>query len=294
MTAGPDISRDEHMSRTTLRVALMIVTIATLSACGNESGGTSSPTAATPLSPAPPVSGFTMRGTVSDTVFRPLAGATVEVVSGPQTGLRTVSDGRGEFGFAGEFDDTSTFQATKDGFATATLPLGPYCEPCRPNRWVHFGLATLTEAVDISGSYEMTVNVASSCTSIPAELRSRTYQANIPSPASGGNGYVPVRVTGADFVPGWDGVEIGVAGTDVGLWSESLLERVSPTNFLIIGVSAAGVVPVSHPQTVSLQASGRIAYCTVAAGATERDCFGNTARPIVCDSSGHSIVFTRR
>ena len=282
------------MARTTLRVALMIVTIAAVSACGNESSGPSSPTAATPMSPAPaPVSGFTMKGTVSDTAFRPLAGATVEVVGGPQTGRRTVSDGRGEFGFAGEFDDTSTFQATKDGFAPATLPLGPYCERCQPNRWVHFGLATLTSAVDISGSYEMTVNVASSCTSIPAELRSRTYQANIPSPASGGNGYVPVRVTGADFVPGWDGVEIGVAGSDVGLWAEVLIEKVSPTNFLMFGVYGTGVAPVSHPPTFSLEANGGISYCTVEAGASADDCFRNSARLITC-TSRHSIVFTRR
>jgi hypothetical protein len=277
----------------------MMVAMATVSACGNEPGATNSPTAATPPSPTPPptpapVSVFTMRGTVSDTAFRPLAGATVEVVTGPQTGLRTASNERGEFGFAGEFDDTSTFQATKDGFATATQPLGPFCERCQPNRWVHFSLATLTSAVDISGSYEMTVNVAPSCTSIPAELRSRFYQARIPSPAAGGNGYVSVPVTGAEFVPGWDRVEIGVAGADVGLWSESLLEQVSPTNFLIIGVSAAGAVPVSHPTTISLVATGRIAYCTVEAGDTERGCFGSTARVSVCDSSGHSIVFARR
>ena len=283
------------MARTTLRVALMVVAMATVSACGNEPGGTNSSTAATPLSATPvPASSVVVSGTVSDTAFRALAGAVVEVMTGPQTGLRTTSNGAGEFVFAGQFDDTSTFQATKDGFATATQPLGPYCEQCRPNRWVHFTLSTLTAAVDISGDYEMTVDVASSCTSIPAELRSRTYQARIPSPAAGGNGYVPVPVTGADFVPGWDRVDIGVAGADVGLWSESLLERVSPTNFLIIGVSAAGVVPASNPQTISLWASGRIAYCTVEAGHSERECFTTTARVSVCDSSGHSIVFTRR
>ena len=78
----------------------------------------SSPSAPAPGSQPPP-GAFFIRGTVSDTAFRPLAGARVEVVDGRQAGLATTADAKGVFSLIGTFDDATRFRATKEGHATA-------------------------------------------------------------------------------------------------------------------------------------------------------------------------------
>ena len=77
---------------------------------------TPSPTAPTTTagSPALPAGGLLMMGTVSDTAFRPLGGAKVEVLDGPQTGLTTTANELGEFSLTGIFDDATRFRATKE------------------------------------------------------------------------------------------------------------------------------------------------------------------------------------
>ncbi len=62
-------------------------------------------TRSTPSSPSPVSGGLFIQGTVSDTAFRPLAGARVEVLDGPQAGLSTTANAQGEFSLTGTFDD---------------------------------------------------------------------------------------------------------------------------------------------------------------------------------------------
>jgi hypothetical protein len=106
--------------------------------CGGN--GRTFPTAATSPSPAIPSSAPYMRGTVSDTAFRSLAGVTIEILNGPSAGLTATSDSAGQWGFPGVFDDSTQFRATKDGYKPAIKPLGPFCAACNPNRWVNFVL----------------------------------------------------------------------------------------------------------------------------------------------------------
>jgi hypothetical protein len=74
-----------------------------------------------PVSPAAPpgtpgsVNGELISGTVSDTAFRPLAGARVELIDGPQAGMSTTSDAQGSFSFTATVDDTTRFRASKEG-----------------------------------------------------------------------------------------------------------------------------------------------------------------------------------
>ena len=268
-----------------------------LSACGHDALS-NSPAAPTLVTPAPPVPGtILMKGTVSDTAFRHVTGAKIEVLNGPQSGMTTTSDQQGEFTLIGVFDDATRFRASKDGFAIAERPLGPFCERCNPTRWVNFSLEVLAAPVDISGDYSMTVTVDNVCSQMPAAVRTRTYAVQIPrSGSSPANAYFVVYPTGADFVKGWGGFEGGVSGNDIGFWFESLVEQVSPNSYLIIGAYASATVNASETSTLVTVASGRIDFCTVdpSSGVLD-DCFRRTtATHAVCDASRHAMTFTRR
>src|SRR5262245_21200655 len=189
-----------------------------VTACGGH--GETFPIAPSPT-PALPIAAY-MAGTVSDTAFHQIAGATIEIVNGPSAGLRTTSDGSGYWAFPpGAFDDSTQFRATKDGYEPAVMPLGPFCAPCNPNRWVNFVLKVQVTPANIGGSYAMTI-AADRCTTLPEQLRTRTYSVTLPSTTD--NAYFAVFPTGAKFVQGWDEFDGGVSGNYVGFWFETLVE----------------------------------------------------------------------
>jgi hypothetical protein len=261
-----------------------------IAACGRDAG-TSAIAVTSPSPAAPPAAtpGLYMRGTVSDTAFHHLADATIEIMNGTSAGLKTKSDSGGQWGFTGAFDDSTQFRATKDGYESAVQSLGPFCAACNPNRWVNFVLAVHATPANIAGAYDMTI-IADRCTAVPEPLRTRTYTVTLPSAA---NAYFLISPTGANFVPGWNLVEGGVAGNDVGLWFESLVEEVAPGNYVMIGASAGGTVDREHPETITMRADGHISYCKVdaASGVFELCLRGGMTS---CHSQQHTIVLTRR
>src|SRR6187200_2573592 len=100
--------------------AILFMTLV-VAACGSHGSGAPAATAPTPTAPTPPTPSSTgIRGSVSDTAFRHLDGARVEVVDGPEAGMSTTADANGSFSFSGTFDDTTRFRATKDGHLAAT------------------------------------------------------------------------------------------------------------------------------------------------------------------------------
>ena len=261
-----------------------------ITACGRDAGTfpaavtSPSPTATPAATPA-----SYMRGTVSDTAFHYIADATIEIINGTSAGLKTKSDSGGQWGFSGAFDDSTQFRATKDGYESAIQSLGPFCAVCNPNRWVHFALAVHATPANVAGSYDMTV-IADRCAGLPAQLQTRTYAVTLPPTA---NAYFSISPAGANFVPGWNLVEGGVAGGYVGLWFETLVEEVAPGSYLMIGASAGGTVDPEHPGTITMRADGRISYCTVdpPSGGFE-PCLRRAA--VSCDSPQHTIILTRR
>jgi hypothetical protein len=280
-----------------IALSMLLAHTLALSACGHDALA-NLPAAATPVTPPAAAPGtILMKGTVSDTAFRHVTGAKIEVLNGPQTGMTTTSDQRGEFTLIGVFDDATRFRASKDGFALAELPLGAFCERCNPNRWVNFSLQALASPVDISGDYSMTVTVDNVCTQMPEPVRTRTYSARIPpSGSSPANAYFSVFPTGAQFVSGWERFDGGVSGNDVGFWFETLVEQISANTYLLIGIYASGTVGASAISTIPTVASGRIDFCTVdpTSGGLD-DCLRNPkASHLVCDASRHSLTFTRR
>jgi hypothetical protein len=275
---------------------------------GACSGSDATAPAAGIISPSPatampgPGLGMTMKGTVSDTAFRDLAGATIEVLNGPAAGLTTVSDARGQWGFTGAFDDTTQFRATKEGYESATRPLGPFCAPCNPNRWVNFALKAHASPADVAGSYRMTITVDRACANFPEQGRTRTYAVTLPgatdasAPSPAANAYFSISPAGANFIPGWNQFEGGVSGNYVGFWFETLVEEMAPGNYLMIGMSAGGIVDSEHPTTIEIRGGGQIAYCAVdpATGVFD-DCIKHrTLTYAQCDSNQHALVLTRQ
>jgi len=73
-----------------------------------------SPTA--PSSPARVV----VRGYVMDSAHRPVDGARIEVVNGPEAGLSTIAGSNGRYALGGSFDAATELRATKDGHITGS------------------------------------------------------------------------------------------------------------------------------------------------------------------------------
>ena len=283
----------------------LVVAWLALSVAACTGNGAPVPTAATSPGPAtvvPVPGGSVMKGTVSDTAFRPIAGAAIEILNGPSAGLTTKSDATGQWGFAGVFDDSTQFRATKDEYEPAIKPLGPFCAACNPNRWVNFTLKTHAAPVNVAGSYAMTITVDPACSDFPERVRTRTYAATLPStmdesagsPAA--NTYFSISPTAANFIPGWNQFEGGVSGNYVAFWFETLVEEIAPGNYLMIGMSAGGFVGSEHPATIEIQGDGQITYCAVyPASGTFDDCLrGKTITYTQCNSRRQSLILTRR
>jgi hypothetical protein len=220
----------------------------------------------------------------------------VEVVDGPQAGLSTMADGIGEFSLSGTFDDATRFRATKDGYVTATRTLQPFCAACNPNRWINFSLEVLAPPVNMAGDYTLTFVADRSCTTLPNEVRTRTYAATIPPPSNAipANASFGVTVRGA--FKGWDVIGMGVAGDYVAVWLETLVEQIAPNTFLSFGGLAAASIGTSAGSTIALPFDGEIAYCvTKSELGRYEDCYqGQAAARLQCTATNHQLILTRR
>jgi hypothetical protein len=280
--------------------AILFLTLAGAS-CGEHRSVPPSVTAPSPIAPsaltAPPGGSLFMRGTVSDTAFRSLAGARVEVVDGPQAGLSTTSDARGEFSLTGLFDDATRFRATKEGYVTATRTLQPFCAACNPNWWINFSLEVPAAPVNVAGDYTLTFVADSGCGTLPDEVRTRTYTATI-APASNtgpANASFPLKVSGALEGAGTGGLGMGVAGDYVAIWLEFLVEQIAPNTFLSFGGLAAASIGTTTGSTIALPFDGTIDYCVTKSDVGRyEECYKGLATHKQCASSNHQLILTRR
>jgi len=268
-----------------------VLLVSGLVGCNND---TTSPSRPTTTSPPLQAGSIQMRGTVSDTAYRSLAGARVEVLDGPQAGLSTTADGRGEFSMTAVFDETTRFRATAEGHVEAIRTLQPFCERCNPNWWINFALEVPDSPVEIGGDYTLTFVANDTCTMLPADLRSRTYTATIPMTSSALPAHAIVGVGGANVLEGWNAIGLGVAGDYVALWLETLVDQIAPNTFLSFSGEAAAVVGASRPSTFVLPFNGSIAHCVTTAEKGEYgDCYGGPATTRSCNSR-HQLIFNRR
>ena len=285
----------------TKRARARIVLLMVAGAMAGCDGSAPSPTAPGPVptSAVPPAPGtIVMKGTVSDTAFRELPGARIEVLNGAGAGTSTVADGRGEFSLSGTFDEATQFRATSEGHVTAIRTLQPFCATCHPNWWIHFTLDVLDPPVNMAGNYTVNFVADSACTMLPNDVQSRTFTATIPAAliATPAGPSITVAMGGATFVEGWNTVEVGIAGDYVAFWLETLVEQIAPNVFLSFGGEAAGSVKSSDVSSIALPFAGAIEYCvTKSETGRWQDCYQN--QPLTrarCESNNHRLILTRR
>ncbi|MEO8682831.1 MAG: carboxypeptidase-like regulatory domain-containing protein, partial [Vicinamibacterales bacterium] len=210
--------------------------------CGSSAMPTSPSGTATASPPQP--TQMQLTGFVADSAFRPLAGARVEVVDGPSSGVSAIADASGQFSLTGLFNSATSFRASQRGHVSATQPWSCSVSACpgstgaRP--WLGFYLTPDAPAVNIAGDYTLTFVADSTCADLPAELRTRSYAATI-APAARRNTPAEtsfaLTVSGATFLRTFDSFDIGVAGDYVGFFLDGghdppVVEQVANNSYL--------------------------------------------------------------
>ena len=277
------------------RVALIVAVIA--SGCG---GSTTAPTTITGAALTQYVFSQ-IQGDVLDTAFRPLAGVRVEIVDGSEAGAFTISDGDGRFSFVGgRYVDGIHFRASKDGYMTTSVS-GPLQFPW-PSAVASLGIVldSIAPPARIEpGSYSVTVTADNSCTGIPDDLRTRTYNATVaPSRDHPSTLYI-VEVTGPSLAP--FGFGMRVAGNDFTFTIDSpiFLEHFAPFHYLEIAGEGGTSVDVSPASTLAFTFTGSFEYCELRSemGRT-RNCYTTPSEEknaySQCVSAKDRMILTRR
>ena len=284
------------MSRQLLLVIPTLLLAGALGGC--DSSPSPSPTAPSAAQSAPPA-GAQLAGTVADEAWRIIAGATVEVLNGPNAGLSTSTNHNGEFRLAGAFDETTQFRATKDGYVAAVRSFPSKCDPCNPNWWLHFMLDTVGPRADIAGNYSLTF--VADC-ELPAAIRTRTYDATVTARSSpSGQHYYSVILGGAAFHSRYNGFDVGVSGDYLsgflgdGHGDPGIVEQLAPTTYLAFEGIPSATIGTSDVSTITAALDGAIVYCERNSEmGSSFSCPANAVPHGRCQSKHHQLILTRR
>ena len=284
-------------------VGFLLALAVALAGCDADRGP--GPSGPSPLpQPGPqPAPGIQLAGSVSDAAWRPLAGARVEVVDGPQAGMFTTTNANGEYRLAGAFDETTHFRATKESHVAATWPLPAICDRCNPQWWIHFYLEALTPPASIAGDYTLTFVADRACAALPDEVRTRTYAATVTlasRPGEPANSRFDVTVTGGTFIEGYNSFTIGVVGnyvkSDIGDWGHGapgLVEQISTHTYLTVGGAIA--TTVLDTSTIAGSFVGAMERCELAGEWGSRySCGDGAVSHGRCFSDSHGFSLRRR
>jgi hypothetical protein len=220
-----------------------------------------------------------LQGAVQGSAYQPLSEVTIEVLTGPSTGLTALTDASGAFSLAGTFDRTESLRASKDGYTTAIQPYGAH---------IAFVLRSLAPAVDIRGEYTLTITADPACTTLPDAVRMRSYTALID-----GRGLV----SGATLVDEHGEFATYTDGDTVMFSTEFhgepwLVEQLGPNEYL--GFHGTATATVQAPLgTVSVPFRGYIEHCALTAPATTYASCTPPNRITRCTSENHRLTLTR-
>ena len=276
-----------------LLACLLLMTGTGLAGC-SDSSSPSAPTTAPTLFQRPVT---LLRGVVSDTAFRPLAGARIEIVGGPESGAWTTANAEGAFAFTSStIDDTTQVRAALDGYLPATQTVLSFYSP---NYYAYFNLALPVRPVSLAGEYTLTFQADSACTDLPIEMRTRIYTATVTSDNASvpSNTWFYAVLGGAKFIADKASFSIGVAGDYIALQDEEpwIVEEVASNTYLAIGGLAAATVGPAF-STISAPFDGSIEYCERQSPIlTHGSCDTPGARAHArCTSKKHRLTLTRR
>jgi hypothetical protein len=224
------------------------------------------PTAPTPL--PPPVSKETMlTGSVTDDLSQPLAGARVTIVDGRQAGFSTVTDAAGTFSLHGHFDDATAVRATRTGYADAGASVqGWWIDTGPVTRSVSFALPPVPPLLVAGDKYTVTLAADDSCTTIPPEFRTRSYDVDIVFHAPYRESLIfGATATGAEFLDSLVGFPIIVTGPVLEFVLNEhgfpyMSERVAPGAYLSFNGGASVLAPPRGSE-ISVPAAGQVNYC---------------------------------
>lgn len=139
-------------------------------------------------------------------------------------------------------------------------------------------------SVSMIRNYSVTFTADSACTSLPANVQSRTYSAT--------SDEGPLRLGGAGFAswPEYGSMNmilLAIFGNTAQAWFQDgpIVELVSPESILMIEGHAAGAITGS---TIELPASGSYVFCP----RTRPDGFGCSVPLIECKSTKHRLTIT--
>ena len=267
----------------------MLISIALLFvACGKAP--TSPSTLRPPASQRPAGTAVTIRGEVIETTSFPIAGAEVQVVTGPSAGTKVLADRYGIFTIGLVAAGSETLRASKEGFQTSERSVSTSVSCLR------FELPTIDMPVVITGTYDLTVTAANECTQLPNAARQRTYRAQL-DPA--GAGLFIVALLNGDFPYG--------AGGNFGVkvrresprtlrftfpneyYSDGLVERLGPE--MLLEIIGSVDVPLGAG-SAAVPFEGTFAFCAAAAYPDEIP-YRCHVQPVTCRSTNHRLTWMR-
>jgi hypothetical protein len=299
------LSAQRFMYHPVLLVVLLVLAAAVVGCQGSDSSSPVSPSPVAPAAPqaAPLPTGTHIQaaGSVSDTAFRPLAGARVEAIDGPGAGASGNADAMGRFSLTGAFDDTTQFRATQEGHIAGTRTLAPRCATCGPVRALYFFLAVPLPPVSVAGDYTLTFAADSTCTDLPNEVRTRTYPATLTvasPPSIPANAWITVTLSGVSFLSHYDTFLIGIAGDYLAFNLEEsegpyLVEELAPNTYVAIGGLASATVGPGA-STISTSFEGSIEYCQQSSPMVSFYRCAPAGARARCASNNHRLTLTRR
>jgi hypothetical protein len=250
------------------RVCAAVCVLLSGAACERGSAPLPSAPSAVPVTAAAPQPARqAVAGYVYDTVLRPLGGVRVEVIQGPETGTEMISDADGRFSYEGTFATPVMLRATKDGYAELTdtvriVPTG--------RAYANLQLALLAAPVRIADDYTLTIAAGSGCSTLPEEVRTRSYPVHVVQDRGGRPDTAFTGTVGAgQFAPFANIVWIRVAGNYVTVSTDgegpSIVEQVGPNRYLAYAATAAATVSGSEVSNISAAFVGTIEYCELKA-----------------------------
>jgi hypothetical protein len=280
-------------------VRLVVVAGFLLAGCGDTVPA--QPTSLPAGSAAQDLLPFSVSGYVSDTAYRALAGARVEVVSGPGTGTFAIVREDSRFGLPGTFTDTISLRVSKDGHVSQTRTVSARERPTtHPADSSDFSLAFFLEpsgpSADITGVYSMTLTPARTCDLPPEHRHARSYTATIVQ--SGQPNRFQATLSDTRFIHPltlntltFHEFFVGVAG-DIAGFGAGYIERTGDSGYLVVTTAAEGTISASG---ITGQLVGDLYYCPGEPYQDGRETYTCEPGPgSGCQSQIHQLTLIRR
>ena len=267
-------------SRVPLIVALLC------GACGDAPTSPSTSQGSILQPPAGPTSN--MRGEVMDTTNTPIAGAQVQVLTGPRAGTVALTDENGQFVMPWTASDSATVRVSKDGFHPHQRPV-----PARV-AGLRFDLEAIDTPIIVAGYYDMTLTAANECTQLPGVARQRTHRSQVYP--DGGGGRFAVSVVDGDFPysPVFRSEVRGAPPRTLRVqiasepYAKGLVERLGPEMFLEITGSVD--LPLGAQSAATFE--GTFAFCAAPASSNDVP-YRCPIQPVTCRSANHRLAWMR-